>query len=61
VPGSRRGAGQATEALLDDEEEPEADVLLEVDGLLLSVDLVSEVLLLGAGVLLDEEPRLSVR
>jgi hypothetical protein len=61
VPGSRRGAAQATDALLDDEEEPAAGVLLEVDGLLLSVDLVSEALLLGAGVLLDEEPRLSVR
>lgn len=54
-------AGQAADVLLDDEEVPEVVVLFEFDDLLLSVDLVSEAPLLGAGVLLDDEPRLSVR
>lgn len=39
---------------LDDDVEDEADDEL-------SLDLVSELLLLAAGALLDEEPRLSVR
>jgi hypothetical protein len=51
------GCAQAAEVLLFDEEEP----LEELLGLELSEDLVSEPGLLVAGVLLDDEPRLSVR
>jgi hypothetical protein len=58
--------GQAADVLLelledDDEEGPDAVVPVEVDGLLLSPDLVSEPPLLGAGALLVDDPRLSVR
>lgn len=56
-----RPARQAADELLDVEEEP--DDAVDEDELddELSLALLSELLLLAAGVLLDEEPRLSVR
>lgn len=59
TPG-RRASVQAADELLDVVDGLDDDVEDEADDEL-SLDLVSELLLLAAGALLDEEPRLSVR
>lgn len=59
--GDPERAAQAADVLLEDVEELDGVVLFELEDLLLSVDLLSEPPLLGVGVLLDDDPRLSVR
>jgi hypothetical protein len=60
-PGRVKPRTQAADVLLAVDDEPAAGVAEEDVDDELSLGLLSELLLLAAGALLDEEPRLSVR